>query len=66
MADTASRGRRIHSFNASARFSPTVIDPNSAPDWNMTLYAGRPTSRVGAPTPSIRTVPAIGSSSPVR
>ena len=43
----ASVGRSVHCSSGSATFSPTVIEPKSAPDWNITPNGGRPTSSVG-------------------
>ena len=49
MASIASASRSVHFSSGSATFSPTVIEPKSAPDWNSTPAGGAPSAPGGAP-----------------
>src|SRR5262245_60170405 len=51
--------------SGSATFWASVIEPNSAPDWNSTPQSGACEPRLGG-SPSTRISPAIGSASPIR
>jgi len=66
MARTASSGSSVQVSRGRAMFSPTVIEPSSAPDWNITPKAGRPTSLDSGIEPSTLTMPESGVSRPIR
>ena len=66
MAPMASGGRSVHSCSGSATFSPTVSEPNSAPDWNITPNGGRPEVPWLGASPSMVMRPPSGSSRPIR
>src|SRR5262245_2642105 len=57
--------RSLHLRSGSETFSASVIDPNSAPDWNSTPKRGGPSSWAGGAPPT-STRPASGRSNPIR
>src|SRR5882672_5385305 len=63
-ASIAWRGRSVQVASGSATFSPRVIEPNSAPDWNSTPQSGAREPSCGS-APSTRISPRIGSSRPI-